>query len=145
MSSLLHASILACPSVLAVLAGITLSLLVSPWPFCPLCQGPHSKDHHRSLAQCCKGAPKAIPPIPPMGDGLPCPHLSSCLNCGKLHSTDSVHCPFWQHRYDRAWIARHSPRSRNVTRDFAPLLTGETGTRQKKSVTAQHTAQGIPK
>jgi len=121
------------------------SACLSPRPFCPLCRGPHSKDHHRSMAQCCKGSSKANPPIPPTGDDLPCPHPSTCLNCGKPHPTDSVRCPFWHHRYDRAWLARHSVHSRNISRDFAPLLTGETGTRRKKSTMTHHTVRDMPK
>jgi len=34
---------------------------------CPLCMGPHSREHHHTLAGCCKGNTKATPPTPPHG------------------------------------------------------------------------------
>jgi hypothetical protein len=34
------------------------------WPQikCPICMGPHRKEHHRALAGCCKGGPVDQPP-----------------------------------------------------------------------------------
>jgi len=33
---------------------------------CPICDGPHHEDNHHTLAACCKGHPKQVPPVPPM-------------------------------------------------------------------------------
>jgi hypothetical protein len=76
---------------------------------CPACMGPHRKDHHRTLAGCCKGNPGANPPVPPTLEGVPCPHPSRCPNCRKAHAADDRRCDFWRHRFDQDWIrARYS-------------------------------------
>jgi hypothetical protein len=74
---------------------------------CPICLGPHRKDHHRVLAGCCKGNPKATPPVPPTPEGSPCPHVSRCPNCRKPHAADDCKCNFWRHRFDQEWIKAH--------------------------------------
>ena len=71
---------------------------------CPICLGPHRKDHHRVLAGCCKGNAKATPPIPPTPEGSACPHVSRCPNCRKPHAADDRKCNFWRHRFDQEWI-----------------------------------------
>ncbi|KAF9439867.1 hypothetical protein P691DRAFT_689429, partial [Macrolepiota fuliginosa MF-IS2] len=64
---------------------------------CPICTGPHSKASHRQLMGCCRGNPKATPPIPPTPVDTPCPHIHSCINCGNKHAADNHCCPYWQH------------------------------------------------
>ena len=71
---------------------------------CPLCMGPHSREHHRTLAGCCKGNAKTTPPTLPTAEGMPCPHPSRCVNCRKDHPADSRKCNFWRHRFDQDWI-----------------------------------------
>ena len=94
---------------------------------CPKCGGPHEESQHRHMASCCKGHPKATPPIPPTpADVLACPHTDRCPSCSGPHSATSSKCPFWKHRFDREWIeAKYSevratrsrnPRSSNATR-----------------------------
>jgi hypothetical protein len=61
-------------------------------------------DDHWVLAGCCKGNPKATPPVPPTPEGAPCPHVSRCPNCQKPHATDDRKCNFWRHRFDQEWI-----------------------------------------
>jgi hypothetical protein len=87
---------------------------------CPVCAGPHRKEHHRALAGCCKGNAKATPPVPPTAEGTACPHPARCVNCSKNHAADSRQCNFWRHRFDSDWIkARYeevrSRRSRSPT------------------------------
>jgi len=62
---------------------------------CLLCMGPHSREHHRTLAGCYKGNAKANPPVPPMAEGMSCPHPSHCVNCRKDHPADNRKCNFW--------------------------------------------------
>jgi hypothetical protein len=62
--------------------GHPLSACCAPQLRCPICLGPHRKDHHRVLAGCCKGNPKATPPVPPTPEGTPCPHVSRCPIAG---------------------------------------------------------------
>jgi hypothetical protein len=70
--------------------GHPLSACCAPQLRCPICLGPHHKDHHRVLAGCCKGNPKATPPVPPTPEGAPCPHVSQVPQlpettcCGQL-------------------------------------------------------------
>jgi len=76
---------------------------------CLLCMGPHGREHHHTLSGCCKGNTKVTPPVPPMAEGMPCPHPSHCINCRKDHPTDSHKCNFWRHHFDQDWIkARYS-------------------------------------
>ncbi|KAF9440144.1 hypothetical protein P691DRAFT_688606, partial [Macrolepiota fuliginosa MF-IS2] len=48
---------------------------------CPICAGPHHRDSHCSMSGCCKGNPKASPPISPTPADMACPHVCSCINC----------------------------------------------------------------
>ena len=68
---------------------------------CKKCGEPHDFNHHREVAGCCKGAPKATPPILPTPVGTPCPHKDRCLNCGGDHIVDSRKCWFWGKRFNR--------------------------------------------
>nr|BAB32466.1 Gag-like protein [Tricholoma matsutake] len=76
----------------------------APQSKCPICAGPHRKEHHRALAGCCKGNAKANPPIPATPEGAACPHPARCTNCRKNHASDDRRCNFWRHRFDRDWI-----------------------------------------
>jgi hypothetical protein len=110
----------------------------SPRVVCPICMGPHREESHRSFAACCKGAPKANPPVPPTADGVSCPHPPRCINCGRSHAANSPKCQFWHHRFDRGWILEHLARARALLPGLrVTQLTGETGTLRKKSVPAQ--------
>ena len=62
---------------------------------CPLCMGPHGREHHHTLSGCFKGNAKVTPPVPPMAEGMLCPHPSCCINCRKDHPTNSCKCNFW--------------------------------------------------
>ena len=76
----------------------------TPQTKCPSCGGPHRKEHHWTLASCCKGNKKANPVIPPTAEGLPCPHTPCCSNCGNDHAADDRQCNFWHHQFDQHWI-----------------------------------------
>ena len=52
----------------------------------------------------CKGNPKADPPVPPTDSLVACPHKYRCPNCHGEHSVMDKKCPFWRHKFDRAWI-----------------------------------------
>ncbi|KAJ3500265.1 hypothetical protein NLJ89_g9874 [Agrocybe chaxingu] len=56
------------------------------------------------MAGCCKGNPKATPPVPPTPKEEPCPHTPWCVNCKGDHPAFSSHCKYWDHRFDREWI-----------------------------------------
>ncbi|KDR65183.1 hypothetical protein GALMADRAFT_82167, partial [Galerina marginata CBS 339.88] len=71
---------------------------------CPICSGPHMEEQHRGHAACCKGAPKANPPVPPTPVGQACPHHHRCSNCKKEHPATSNKCRFWGLRFDRSAI-----------------------------------------
>ena len=73
-------------------------------PKCPRCSGPHREEQHRDLASCCRGNPKATPPVPPTPAGQPCPHRPHCPNCKGAHSATERSCSFWIHRFDHKWI-----------------------------------------
>jgi hypothetical protein len=88
--------------------GHTAARCSSPTPKCELCDGPHQAIHHRTLARCCRGLPKATPPVPPTPEGNPCPHPPSCINCQKDHPSNSSKCVFWKRRTDPDWIANAS-------------------------------------
>jgi hypothetical protein len=48
---------------------------------CPICMGPHRKEHHRALAGCCKGGPvDQPPPVGPTLEGALCPHPAWWIN-----------------------------------------------------------------
>ncbi|KXN88565.1 hypothetical protein AN958_07051 [Leucoagaricus sp. SymC.cos] len=70
----------------------------------PRCSGPHSEQHHRDYAGCCKGNAKATPPIPPTAAGIPCPHVPTCSNCGAKHTANDHRCKFWCHHFDADWF-----------------------------------------
>jgi hypothetical protein len=61
---------------------------------CPHCGGPHSAASHDSLAT---------------AKGLD-PATRHCVNCTatkrkkNAHSATDTSCPFWEHRFDRAWL-----------------------------------------
>ncbi|KAF9442630.1 hypothetical protein P691DRAFT_627378, partial [Macrolepiota fuliginosa MF-IS2] len=71
---------------------------------CPICSGPHTGANHRSIAGCCRGNPKASPPIPPTPADAPCSHVRPCINCGNPHAANDKRCPYWRHRFNRTWI-----------------------------------------
>ncbi|KAF9439717.1 hypothetical protein P691DRAFT_631762, partial [Macrolepiota fuliginosa MF-IS2] len=71
---------------------------------CPICAGPHHRDSHRSMSSCCKGNPKASPPIPPTLADMACPHVHSCINCSAQHAVDNRCCPYWRHCFNHNWI-----------------------------------------
>ena len=77
---------------------------------CPRCGGPHKVENHRALASCCKGHPKASPPIPPTPAGQPCPHQAHCRNCDGAHAADDRRCPFWRNRFNHEWISMRTAR-----------------------------------
>lgn len=79
----------------------------APQGRCPICSGPHRKKHHRMFVGCCKGSPKAIPPVLPMAFGMLCLHPPRCINCCKGHTADSRQCNFWCHQFDSSWIKAH--------------------------------------
>ncbi|KAF9440825.1 hypothetical protein P691DRAFT_686323, partial [Macrolepiota fuliginosa MF-IS2] len=64
---------------------------------CPICSGPHSETNHHSIAECCRGNPKAMPPIPPTPADAPCSHVCTCINCSNPHAANNQHCPYWCH------------------------------------------------
>ncbi|KAJ2921336.1 hypothetical protein H1R20_g15754, partial [Candolleomyces eurysporus] len=73
---------------------------------CKVCAGPHRESEHRRLCGLCKGNAKAKPPVPPTPAGDACPHRYRCLACRRDNcSVTSGKCPFWNHRFDRDWIA----------------------------------------
>ncbi|KAF9267612.1 hypothetical protein L218DRAFT_845202, partial [Marasmius fiardii PR-910] len=84
--------------------GHSINACRAPLYRCPQCSGPHSNDEHRLVAGCCRGKPKANPPIPPTEVGKPCLHQPICPNCRGKHSAYSRECQFWRHRFDRTWI-----------------------------------------
>ena len=71
---------------------------------CALCNGPHETEHHRILASCCRGNPKATPPVPPTPGSEPCPHKPRCVNCGGEHGANNSVCKYWKSRFDPKWI-----------------------------------------
>ncbi|KAF9040624.1 Gag-like protein [Panaeolus papilionaceus] len=78
-------------------------------PMCPICGGPHLRDHHHAMVGCCKGNENANPPggltsTPPADQD--CPHQFPCLNCGKEHSVDSCKCAFWHNRYNDTYYVK---------------------------------------
>ncbi|KAF9442277.1 Gag-like protein [Macrolepiota fuliginosa MF-IS2] len=73
---------------------------------CPICGGPHQRDHHCMLCGPCKGNPKANPPVAATPPGAPCPHKFSCMNCKQKHTSDSKQCPFWKHHFNSDWIKK---------------------------------------
>jgi len=73
---------------------------------CPICGEPHSVEYHRHLASCCRGKPKATPPVPATPEGDPCPHDAKCINCGEKHRADDRICNFWKSRFKSDWIWR---------------------------------------
>ncbi|KAF9440334.1 Gag-like protein [Macrolepiota fuliginosa MF-IS2] len=77
---------------------------------CPICGGPHQRDHHRMLCGPCKGNPKANPPVAATPPGAPCPHKFSCVNCKQKHMSDSKQCPFWKHHFDGDWVKKEYQR-----------------------------------
>ncbi|KXN86450.1 hypothetical protein AN958_10089, partial [Leucoagaricus sp. SymC.cos] len=77
-------------------------------PRCPRCASPHTEAGHRQHASCCRGNPSAKPPQDPTPEGAPCPHAARCVNCKGDHSASDRRCPFWRHRFDRAWLAEKS-------------------------------------
>ena len=88
---------------------------------CPACSGPHRKEHHRTLAGCCKGNANATPPVPPTAPGEPCPHPFRCPNCHKGHAADDRRCNFWRHRFDQEWIKARYAEVRAASRTRSPL------------------------
>jgi len=80
---------------------------------------------------------KQIPPIPPTTDGDPCPHLTLCKNCSKLHATNSPRCQFWQHHFNRFWIVEWYTKTDDLQSHVHPL-TGETGTCHKAMAPRGH-------
>ncbi|KAF6742655.1 Gag-like protein [Ephemerocybe angulata] len=77
---------------------------------CPICGGPHSQNEHRHQCGGCKGNAKANPPVLPTPPGAECPHSWKCLACRRDgHRVFDRKCPFWDHRFDRAWaVAKYS-------------------------------------
>ncbi|KAF9439625.1 hypothetical protein P691DRAFT_627609, partial [Macrolepiota fuliginosa MF-IS2] len=71
---------------------------------CPICAGPHHRDLHCTMSSCCKGNPKASPPIPPTPADMACPHVHSCINCSTQHAADNRCCPYWHHHFNCNWI-----------------------------------------
>ena len=65
------------------------------------CNGPHKSEHHREFGWCCKANDKTNPPRLETRKGEPCSHSFKCSNCKGDHQADSVHCPFWRHRFNR--------------------------------------------
>jgi hypothetical protein len=96
------------------------SACCTPQGRCPTCSGPHRKEHHCTLAGCCKGNPNANPPILPTAEGLPCPHPVRCLNCCKAHAADDHKCDFWCHCFDSEWIKAHYAEVRERQRSRSP-------------------------
>ena len=70
---------------------------------CAKCNSPHKSEHHREFSWCCKANDKTNPPRLETKKGEPCPHSFKCSNCKGDHQADSVHCPFWRHRFNREW------------------------------------------
>lgn len=80
--------------------------LVCPFKamLCAVCSGPHSSEHHREMASCCKAKPKATPPVEATPAGEDCPHPPRCVNCSLDHKSNDRACHFWKHRFDAKWI-----------------------------------------
>ena len=70
---------------------------------CVKCNGPHKSENHREFGWCCKANDKINPPRLETKKGEPYPHSFKCSNCKGDHQTDSVHCPFWRHRFNHEW------------------------------------------
>jgi len=86
---------------------------------CVKCNGPHKSEHHREFGWCCKANDKTNPPRLETKKGKPCPHSFKCSNCKGDHQADSVHCPFWRHRFNREWYIKkyteiHENRSKSL-------------------------------
>ncbi|TFK16336.1 hypothetical protein FA15DRAFT_607564 [Coprinopsis marcescibilis] len=54
---------------------------------CPKCSGPHEQGQHCQVAGCCKGNPKANPPVPAVPMGEPCTYMR-CINCMGNHAAN---------------------------------------------------------
>ena len=78
---------------------------------CVKCNGPHKSENHREFGWCCKANDKIIPPRLETKKGKPCPHSFKCSNCKGDHQVDSVHCPFWRHRFNCKWHIKSILRS----------------------------------
>ena len=83
------------------------------------CNGPHKSEHHREFGWCCKANDKTNPPRLETKRGKSCPHTFKCSNCKGDHQADSVHCPFWRHRFNCEWHIRkyteiHENRSKSI-------------------------------
>ena len=70
---------------------------------CVKYNSPHKLEHHREFSWCCKANDKTNPPRLETKKGEPCPHSFKCSNCKGDYQADSVHCPFWRHRFNREW------------------------------------------
>ncbi|KXN85082.1 hypothetical protein AN958_11720 [Leucoagaricus sp. SymC.cos] len=73
---------------------------------CPRCSGPHLEKNYWEYTGCCKGNPKADPPIPLTIADVDCLHVSICLNCHGKHAANNHKCKFWHHCFDTGWFLR---------------------------------------
>ena len=90
---------------------------------CPICSGPHHKEHHCALASCCQGNSNVSPLIPATAEGAPGLHLACCINCHKEHVVDDRHCNFWHHCFDLEWIKVCYDEVSECKCSCSPLLT----------------------
>ena len=70
---------------------------------CMKCNSSHKSEHHREFGWYCKANNKTNPPRLETKKGESCPHSFKCSNCKGDHQANSVHCPFWRHRFNREW------------------------------------------
>jgi hypothetical protein len=63
---------------------------------CPHCGGPHSAASHEACARAEKKDPATCH----------CVNCSAAKKSNTTHSATDVKCPFWNNRFDRAWLQR---------------------------------------
>ena len=68
---------------------------------CTKYNGPHLMNNHQKFAWCCKANSKINLFRLETKKGELCPHLFKCLNYKEPHTTNSVKCPFWKHRFNK--------------------------------------------
>ena len=89
---------------------------------CVKCNSPHKSEHHREFGWCCKANDKTNPLRLETKKGEPCPHMFKCSNCKGDYQADSIHCPFWRHRFNHEWHVKkyteiHENRSKSLCSD----------------------------
>src|SRR3954469_15670086 len=79
----------------------------------------HETRHHCLLAACCKDSPADMPL---------CPHKATCVNCHKVHDSNSMLCEFFNKRNDHAWVwVEYQKALVSQTRNRSPQLSQSKG------------------